>query len=69
MKSNLLILDEPTDGFSKEQLIKVIDILKQIECEQMIIVSHERDLTSLSDYIFKVTKTSSSSKIEKLHNS
>ena len=69
MKSNLLILDEPTDGFSKEQLIKVIDILKQIECEQMIIVSHERDLTSLADYIFKVTKTSSSSKIEKLHNS
>ncbi len=27
MKSNLMILDEPTDGFSKEQLYKLREIL------------------------------------------
>ncbi len=39
MKSNLLILDEPTDGFSKEQLYNVRDILNEIRCPQVIIVS------------------------------
>ncbi|MGD0171453.1 MAG: SMC family ATPase [Halobacteriota archaeon] len=56
MKSNLLILDEPTDGFSKEQLLKVQDILTELECPQVIIVSHERELESFADQIFRVSK-------------
>ena len=31
MNSNLLILDEPTDGFSKNQLSKVKDVLREME--------------------------------------
>jgi DNA repair protein SbcC/Rad50 len=56
MESNLLILDEPTDGFSKEQLLKVQDILIELECPQVIIVSHEQELESFADQIFRVSK-------------
>lgn len=63
MSSNLLILDEPTDGFSKEQLGKVRDILDEVQSPQVIIVSHEKELESFADQIFKITKISSESKI------
>ncbi len=63
MKSNLLILDEPTDGFSKEQLGKVRDILSELQCPQIIIVSHEKELESFADQIFRVTKSQGESKI------
>ena len=63
MKSNLLILDEPTDGFSKEQLGKVRDILSELQCPQIIIVSHEKELESFADQIFRVTKSHGESKI------
>lgn len=56
MKSNLLILDEPTDGFSREQLYKVREILNELDCPQVIIVSHERELGSFADNVFKVEK-------------
>lgn len=57
MKSNLLILDEPTDGFSKEQLFKVRDILNELQCPQVILVSHERELESFADNIYRIVKT------------
>ena len=56
MDSNLLILDEPTDGFSREQLMKVRDIFTELQCPQVIIVSHERDLESFADQVFTVAK-------------
>ncbi|MDG6904675.1 MAG: SMC family ATPase [Nitrososphaerota archaeon] len=56
IQSNVLILDEPTDGFSKGQLGKVREILDELECPQIILVSHERELESFADQIFKVTK-------------
>jgi exonuclease SbcC len=63
MKSNLLILDEPTDGFSKEQLYKVRDILNELQCPQVILVSHERELESFADHIYRVVKTNGISEI------
>ena len=63
MESNLLILDEPTDGFSKEQLFKVQDILTELACPQVIIVSHERELESFADQIFRVSKEHGISRI------
>jgi exonuclease SbcC len=56
MKNNLLILDEPTDGFSKDQLFKLRDILNELGCDQVILVSHEAELESVADSIYKVTK-------------
>ena len=63
MHSNLLILDEPTDGFSREQLFRLRDILKELNCEQVIAVSHESELESFVDKIFRITKEAGESKI------
>ena len=63
MKSNLLILDEPTDGFSKDQLHKVRDILNELKCPQVILVSHERELESFADHIYNVIKTNGVSEV------
>ncbi len=66
MKSNLLILDEPTDGFSKEQLFKVREILNEIKCPQVIMVSHEKELESFADQIFKVEKKDGVSQLKEV---
>lgn len=63
MKSNLLILDEPTDGFSKGQLYKVRDILNELKCPQVILVSHERELESFADHIYRIVKTNGISQV------
>jgi exonuclease SbcC len=63
MQSNLLILDEPTDGFSKEQLFRLRDILNELKCEQVITVSHENELEGFVDKIYKITKEAGESKI------
>ena len=52
MNSNLLSLDEPTDGFSREQLFRLRDILKELNCEQVIFVSHESELEGFVDKIY-----------------
>ena len=67
MKSNLLILDEPTDGFSKEQLSKVREILDELQSPQIILVSHERELESFADQVIRVTKTNGVSAISVVH--
>lgn len=63
MKSNLLILDEPTDGFSKEQLGSVREVLDEVGCPQVIIVSHDKELESFADQIFRVEKVGSESAV------
>jgi len=64
IKSNLLILDEPTDGFSKEQLFKIRDILDELKCPQVVIVSHERELESFADHVMRVEKRDGVSQIK-----
>ncbi len=56
MQTNLLILDEPTEGFSREQTYRLRGVLEEVECDQVILVSHERDLESLADKIYSVEK-------------
>lgn len=63
--SNLVILDEPTDGFSYQQLDKMRDILSQLNVEQLIIVSHEPKIESFVDNIIKIKKENGVSIIEK----
>lgn len=60
---DLIILDEPTDGFSTEQLDKVRDILQELEMNQIIIVSHESKIESYVDNIVKIQKEGHVSKI------
>lgn len=52
----LIILDEPTDGFSTEQLDKVRDVLEQINMKQVIVVSHESKIETFVDSIIKIGK-------------
>ncbi len=56
LKENLLILDEPTDGFSKEQLGRMRDVLEETGAKQVIIVSHERELEGFCDKVLTVEK-------------
>ncbi|MBT4326543.1 MAG: SMC family ATPase, partial [Candidatus Nitrosopelagicus sp.] len=65
MKSNLLILDEPTDGFSKNQLGKIRELLDELKSEQIVLVSHEKELETYVDNIFQVTKENGLSKISR----
>jgi len=52
--SNLLILDEPTDGFSPTQLSKIREIFNKLEHTQNIVVSHEKELASYVDQTFLI---------------
>ena len=64
IKSNLLILDEPTDGFSKEQLFKIRDILDELKCPQVVMVSHEKELESFADQVMRIEKKDGVSQIK-----
>lgn len=66
LKSNLLILDEPTDGFSHHQMGKVRTIFESLRCEQVIMVSHEVEMEGYVDHVFRVTKTEGASSIHEM---
>jgi len=57
----LVILDEPTDGFSKEQVYKMRGLLEELGSRQVILVSHEKELESMADHIFRVEKRNGTS--------
>ncbi len=61
---DIIILDEPTDGFSNEQLDKVRDVLEQLNVSQIIIVSHESKIESFVDNVIRVFKVEHSSRVE-----
>ncbi len=54
---DLIILDEPTDGFSSEQLDRMRDILSQLNIRQIIIVSHEKKIESFVDHVISISKS------------
>lgn len=56
LESNLLILDEPTDGFSRAQLSNVRSLLDGLNSKQIILVSHEPELESHVDHVLYVRK-------------
>lgn len=66
IKSNLLILDEPTDGFSKEQLYKIREILDELKCPQVVMVSHEKELESFADQVMRIEKKNGVSQIKSI---
>ncbi len=60
---DLLILDEPTEGFSDVQIDKIKDIIKELKLKQLIIVSHEQKIENFVDHVIKLKKENDSSKI------
>ncbi len=53
---DILILDEPTDGFSSEQLDKMRDVFVELKVAQLIIVSHEAKMESFVDSVIHFQK-------------
>lgn len=60
----VIILDEPTEGFSEAQISKIRDILEELNAEQLIIVSHEQKIDSFVDNVIHITKEGDVSTIE-----
>ena len=60
---DLIILDEPTDGLSSEQLERIRLVLQELNMKQIIIVSHESKIETFVDNIIKVEKDNHISKI------
>jgi len=61
---DIVILDEPTDGFSEQQLDKMRDVLQQLNVKQLIIVSHEQKIESFVENVLKFKKNNGISVIE-----
>jgi len=53
---DLLILDEPTDGFSSEQLDRIRLVLDELNIKQTIIVSHDPKIESFVDNVIRLNK-------------
>jgi exonuclease SbcC len=60
---DLIILDEPTEGFSSEQLDRVREVLNQTNVKQTIIVSHEAKMEGFVDHIIRIRKDGHESRI------
>jgi DNA repair protein SbcC/Rad50 len=53
---DVVILDEPTDGFSEQQLDKMREVLEQLKVKQLIIVSHEQKIEGFVENVIKLSK-------------
>ena len=61
LRLDTLLLDEPTDGFSPEQVGSMGELLERLELPQVVLVSHERELESIADRVVVVEKTEGTS--------
>jgi exonuclease SbcC len=60
---DIIILDEPTDGFSYEQLDRIKDVLDELSIAQIIIVSHETKIESMVENVINIRKSNHISRI------
>ena len=58
---DLVILDEPTDGFAAEQIDKMRDLFDQLKAKQTILVSHEQKIEKFVDHVIRIKKDGTSS--------
>lgn len=61
---DLVILDEPTDGFSEQQLDKMRGVLEQLNAKQLIIVSHEQKIEGFVENVLRFKKEDGVSSME-----
>jgi len=60
---SVLILDEPTDGFSEEQVDRLRIVLDELNIKQIIIVSHESKIESFVENVIRLNKKDGVSEI------
>ena len=61
---DLVILDEPTDGFSSQQLDKMREVLEQLDVAQLLIVSHEQKMEGFVENVIRFNKNDGISRKE-----
>ena len=61
---DIVMLDEPTEGFSETQIDKIRDVLEELNAKQLIIVSHEQRIESFVDSIIKLKKETDVSNLD-----
>lgn len=61
--SDVVILDEPTEGFSEQQLDKMRDMFRELNVKQLLIVSHETKMEGFVDHVIRFKKTNGISEI------
>lgn len=61
---DIVILDEPTEGFSETQIEKMRDVFEELSVSQLIIVSHEQKIEGFIDNIIRIKKQGNSSYLE-----
>jgi DNA repair protein SbcC/Rad50 len=64
LKLDTLILDEPTDGFSPEQVLRLGELLESLGAPQLLLVSHERQLEASADHVVVVAKVDGTSRLD-----
>ena len=60
---NMLMLDEPTDGFSREQVVRMGGVLRDLDADQVVIVSHDRELRAFANHVYVVHKAGGASQV------
>jgi exonuclease SbcC len=61
---DIIILDEPTEGFSETQLDKLRYVLEELDIGQLIIVSHEQKIEGFVDNVLRLKKDGDASVLE-----
>ncbi len=61
---DIVMLDEPTDGFSEAQIDKIRDVLEELKVQQLVIVSHEQKIESFVDNIIRLRKSGDISEVD-----
>ncbi len=59
----IIILDEPTDGFSSEQLDRMRDVLYELDIKQLIMVSHEPKMETYVQNVIRINKHEHNSQV------
>ncbi|HXW66657.1 MAG TPA: SMC family ATPase [Thermoplasmata archaeon] len=58
-----ILLDEPTDGFSPEQVIRMGELLDALALPQVVLVSHEDELAGIADRVIRIEKVNGRSRV------
>ncbi len=66
IQADFIMLDEPTDGFSEDQLAKFQSLIERLEIPQIILVTHHRSFESLGSSIVLVEYTPNGSVVRRV---
>jgi exonuclease SbcC len=56
LRLDTIVLDEPTDGFSPEQVARMGELLRSLPWGQVVVVTHEASLAGVADRTVRVVK-------------